>query len=954
MIGDVLLIEQKHERVARELAAKVNKRRFEKITIAIGGESGSGKSEIAETLRKVLGTEGYRVKILHLDNYYTVPPSRRSEHRHKHGMSAVGLHEIDWEVLEENISAFQEGKPTTLPFLDLYTNQEDKLVTDFKDIDVLLIEGLYACNCTADINVLIDLTYHETKQAQIKRKKEKVDEFRFKVLEKEHQEVMKLRPRTDYFVTPNFTLVDNTDKYTPLEEEDAGRLLLCSNTLPVSARKKGTGHELVDNFGGVSSAIGSIYGAYDSVWFGRCPAPDDCTTADRNAIRKKLMKERGWHPLFFKDDDTLNNATAFCSHTLWPLFHYFTESCAFRQEWWEAYKKFNRQYYDKIAKSINPNDTVWIHDYHLMLLPQLIREHHPDVTVGFFLHIPFPSFELFRMLPWRDELLRGVLGSDLVGFHIYEYTRHFQSSVFRILGYESKMGNIMAGDHLVHTDSFSLGVDFNKYAALRKNDDVRKRIDRLARETGDSTIVLSIDRLDYSRGIVNKIDAIERFFEKKSTFRGKVTFYIRLFSAPDEHNSSGSFKRTVSRKVAACNTRFETDDWKPIEYHCGHVPREEIVALYNIADVLLVASKRDGMNLISKEYFAARDADRGVVVLSEFVGGARELSEAILINPNDGDGFVSALAAAVTMPKKKQAGSFKRMRARLQRNTALRWSVEFMEGLKTVRARQEEIRSRRFTEKVRTQMLADYHTASRRLLILDYNGTLVQLPKAGRSRPPGKTVLNTLDILAGNKRNTVVVISDNKQELMQKWFADTPVDLIACSDAAYRRDDEWRTMQNLSNEWKDEARPVLEKYTVRTPGSYVDEKKYSLIWHFENAVKELGEVRSRELIDDLKSFTATENLQLHEGERLIEIKNAEAYKGKMLHAYLAETNWGFIFAAGDDWSNEYMFQHLPEYAYTLRIGSSVTSAKYSIKEQDKFLDLLQAVANINNGAGNGD
>jgi len=950
MIGDVLLIEQKHERVARELAAKINKRQFERIAVAIGGESGSGKSEIAETLRTVLDTEGYRVKILHLDNYYKVPPAQRNDYRREHGMSAVGLHEINWEILEENVVAFRKGKPTTIPFIDLYTDQEDKLITDFKDIDVLLIEGLYACNAPADVNVLIDLTYHETKKAQIKRKKEKVDELRFKVLEKEHQEVVKLRPRTDYFVAPNFTLIDNTDKYTPLEDENAGRLVLCSNTLPVCAEKTADGYELTDNIGGVSSALSSIYGGYDSVWFGRCCLSGDWSSSAKSSLRKHLSAERGWHPLYFSDPGLIEGADAFCHRCIWPLFHYFTESCEFSDDWWQAYQTFNKKFYQMIKPSLKPNDTVWIHDYHLMLLPQMVRQDFPDITIGFFLHTPFPSFELFRILPWRAELLRGVLGADLVGFHIYEYTRHFQSSVFRILGYESKMGNIMVDDHLVHTDSFSLGVDFAKFAVMRKSDDVKKRIDRIATKMKDRKVVLSIDRLDYSRGIENKLDVIDNFFSTKPSHIGHVVFYIRLFTSGGDTQHATAYKKKITRQVRACNDKHKTKDWKPIEMHHDTVPQEEIIALYNSADVLLVSSMRDGMNLISKEYFAARGSNAGVVVLSEFMGGTRELSEAILFNPNDRDGFLQALHKAVTMPEKKKSDSFKKMLARLQRNTAMSWSVDFMEGLKQVKTKQAEIKSRKFTEKIRTQMLADYHTASKRLFILDYNGTLVPLPASGKSRPPGKHIIDVLSILADNKYNTVVIITDNKRELLQKWFAKIGVDLIACSDAAIRRNGRWHVMQELTTEWKEGARPILEKYVVRTPGSYIDEKNYSLIWHFENAVKELGEVRSRELIDDLKSFSATEDFQLREGERLIEIKNAEAYKGKMLHNYLNEEDWEFILAVGDDWSNEYMFQHLPEQAYTLRVGSSTTSAKYSTRKQADVPELLRAVANINGGS----
>lgn len=944
MIGDVLLIEQKHERVARELAAKVNRRQADRISVAIGGESGSGKSEIAETLRSVLKTEDYRVKILHLDNYYKVAPSKRTEHRRKHGMSAVGLHEIDWELLEENIAAFREGKPTTIPFLDLYTDQEDKLVTNFKVIDILIIEGLYACNASVDIRVHIDLTYRETKQAQLKRKKERVDKFRFQVLEKEHREVTTLRPKTDYFVTPTFTLVDNTSKNTPLEQEDSGRYLFCSYGLPLSVHKRGGRYRFKERAGGVGNAIASVYSAYDSIWFGGIDVPSRYKVTDHKAIRRQLLSERNLHPLFYAEDAVQRDADAFCTHVLWPLFHYRPDDCVFRDDWWRAYKRFNRRYYDALRKHVRPNDTVWIHDYHLMLLPELLRAEFPDVTIGFFLHTPFPSFELFRLLPWRADLLRGVLGADLVGFHIYEYTRHFQSSVFRILGYESRLGSITTDSRLVHTDAFSLGVDYGAFMRLRKEAQVQKDVERLREQAGGLPVVLSIDRLDPSRGVDSKLRAIEHLLESHRRFRRKVVFFMRFFDGRRDADGK-AYREDIERRIAACNRTYGDAKWTPIVYELGQCPQSELVALYNIADVLLVSSLRDGMNLIGKEYVAARDADRGVVVLSEFAGGARELAEAILINPYDCNGCVDALISALTMPARRQVRTFARMKQRQQRNTALRWSVEFIEGLKDVKSKQERIHSRAFTGKTTAQLLADFHSAERRLLVLDYNGTLVPVPADGRTKPPSRRVLDILAMLAENKRNRVAIVTDNRQSLIDDWFKDDAVDLLACSNAAYRRDGAWTVFQELSSDWQEEARPILERYVVRTPGSYIDEKQYALIWHFENAVKELGDVRSRELMDDLKSFTGMENLQINEGDRLIEIKNAETYKASMLKAYMGDDDWGFFLAAGDDESNEAMYGVLPPSAYTIHIGAPLTGARYNMPRHEDLLSLLEEIVN---------
>lgn len=937
MIGDVLLVEQKHERVARELAARINPHR-ERLVVAIGGESGSGKSEIAETLRQVLRNEEMRIKILHLDNYYIVPPSQRTAHRRKHGMDAVGLHEIDWDLLEENIDSFRQGRPTTIPFLDLYTDQEDKLVTDFKNIDLLIVEGLYAGNVPADIRVFIDLTYHDTKLAQKKRKKEKVDKFRFQVLEKEHQVVQSLRPKAQYLVTPGFTVVEHTDKQDLEITEETQRVVFCSAKLPFVMRKRKGQYTLQETVGGVASAVGSVYQAYESSWYGSLDLPSRIQAKSKTTIQR-LAQQHNCHTVLLKNQSLLKKAETFCQKTIWPLFHYRPESATFDNQTWADYQEFNKAYFESIRKQIKPTDTIWIHDHQLMLLPRLIRREFPDVSIGFFLHTPFPSFEVFRLLPWRREMLNGMLGADLIGFHIYEYTRHFQSSLFRIIGLEAKLGSVVTGNRLVHTDSFSLGVDFNAFAQIRETSAYERALDKLEEKANGYRTVLSIDRLDPSRGIIEKVETITQLLEQYANLRGKVLFFIRTFGGTNSEELR-NYAKAVKVRVDACNKRFARKDWEPIIHQHADSSRTEMAALYNIADVLLVGSLRDGMNLIGKEYVAARKNEKGVIVLSEFAGGARELSEAILINPYDSKGSMAALAAAINMPARKQIATFTRMKHRQQRNTALNWSVTFMESLRHVKERQAAIQSHSFNNRVATKIQASYRSARKRLLLFDYNGTLVPVPKDGRTKPPPASLLELLERLATVRNNHVAIITDNSRVMIDHWFHRHPVDLIACSDAAYRRNGQWSEEPELATAWQEDARPILERYVIRTPGSYIDEKRYALIWHFENAEKELGEVRSRELIEDLRSFAGMENLQVNEVGRLIEIRNAESHKASMLQNYLADTEYDFIFAVGDDQSNEAMFTVLPDGAVTVRIGSTLTSAHYNMTDHTRLLSFL--------------
>lgn len=945
MIGDVLLIEQKHERVARELAAKIRRRKFDRLVISIGGESGSGKSEVAETLRAVLKSEGFQVKILHLDNYYKISPVIRNEHRKKHGMDAVGLHEINWDVLEENISAFRAGKPTTLPFLDLYTNQEDKLITEFSNIDIVIVEGLYACGASADIRVLIDLTYHDTKKAQVKRKKEKVDKLRFMVLEKEHTEVNKLRKDTDYFISPDFKLVSNRKKHKNLTEKESGRIIFVSDHLPVRLIRKKDKIKAEDIEDGIGEALGSVYRAYDSIWFGRCHAiPFDISPAEKREITSRLQKELNCCPVFPKDRELEQNYMKFRKYVLWPLFHYRTESCNFDPGNWDAYEKFNREMFEKVSRAVKEKDTVWVNGFELMLLPSMLREAFPEISIGFHFHAPFPSYELFRMIPWREEILNGLLGADLIGFHNYDYVRHFQSSVFRILGYESKMGTINIGERLIKTDAFSLGVDFARYADLHKKKTIQNKINKLNENIGSRKTVLAVERIDQCGGLIKCLKAFEGMLKSHPEMPARVKFYIRTTDGLSSVHEVSALKREMEAVIKNCNRNFLGKSGSLADYVHGPLNENETVALCCVSDILLVASERDGLNLLSKRYLACRSGKQSTLVLSEFAGGTRDLSDAIVFNPNDFNDCREALSSALVGRSGSMIDDESDMAKSLKRNTAMRWAVEFTEGLKAVKQKQEEARTKLLSGKLRTQLLTDYHTSNRRIIILDYNGTLVPLPKKGISEPPGSSIKNLLTLLGESRQNRVVIISDNEMALLDKWFRDISVDLIACSDAAYRTD-EWNTLEELPNNWKEDARPILERFVDRTPGSHIQEKKYSMIWHFEKATKELGDVRSRELMDNLKSFTATDYLSVNEGERLIEIKNAETFKGNILRTYLGDSIGDFILAIGDDWSNEYMFEYLPESANTIRVGNAATNAKFRIDQQNKVPELLKAIVN---------
>lgn len=946
MIGDVLLINQKHERVSREIAANIELKK--KTVIAIGGESGSGKSEIAETLLSVLKKEGYRVKTLHLDNYYKISPEMRNEHRRKNGPSSIGLHEINWDILEQNIEAFRSGTPSTIPFLDLNTNQEDKLITDFNKVDVLLVEGLYACNAPVDISVFIDVTYHKTRLAQIKRGKEKMDKFRLTVLEKEHQVVQKMRPRADFFITESFGLVKNGGKLADTKELEPA-LLICSDTLPVKVKRKQKGFAFERQLDGIATAIDSFYKTYNSTWFGQCRIPGSVATVkEKNTLKRQLKKEYRCYPVFCPENKTEKDFQNFCRKTLWPILHSFAESTAYYESWWDAYRKHNELYFKQISRFINSDDTIWIHGYQLLLLPALIRKEFPNVKIGFFLHSPFPSFEMFRLLPWRKELLTGILGADMIGFHTYDYVRHFLSSVYRILGHEHNMGTIHAGEHLVATDAIPLGIDFERYSRSHKDPNIQNELSKLQRKYDGIRLVLSVDRLDFTRGIMNKLHIINQFFRDNPVYRGKLLFRINLTPTRFLDDRNLQLKKNVEKMVREINKNYAKGKWEPIEYTAGYLTQAKLIALYHFSHIMLVTSIREGLNLMAKEYVACCTDNKGFLILSEMAGGATELSEAIQINPNNYEEVAQALRHALEAGEEEQIRANKPMRMRLERNTAIKWAVTFLDDLKNVRQKQNELKARLMSPVVTNYMLAGYHTAKSRLLVIDYNGTLAPIQDPKNMASPAPDVLKALSHLCADTTNTIVIISNLEKELLDAWFSAYRLDMITASDTWYRKAGEkWENTEVVSSDWKKTIQPVLENYVMRAPGSYVREMPFSLTWHYEKCDRDLGFIRARELSENLNGLTSGENLQINEGPKIIEIKNSGLFKGRLLSNYLELQNWDFILAAGDDWSNEYMFQLFSGNAFTIRIGISASQAKYNVENQSDFIKLLSDLANTN-------
>ena len=368
----------------------------------------------------------------------------------------------------------------------------------------------------------------------------------------------------------------------------------------------------------------------------------------------------------------------FCNRTIWPLFHYFPLYTTYSEEYWQAYERVNTAFANIVAGIAKPNDIIWVHDYHLMLLPKLLRERLPRATVGFFLHIPFPSFEVFRLLPWREQIMEGLLGADLIGFHTHDYTGHFLDSAHRLLGYEVAMGQLTVDDRVVRADAFPMGINYDQFSGVASDEKAQAEIKRFRKKTRDCKVILSVDRLDYTKGIPQRLEAFSVFLDNNPKFQRKVIFVLLVVPSRTRVEHYVQLKQQVDGLVGEINGKHGAIGWMPIWYLYRPLPFHSLAALYRLADVALVTPLRDGMNLVAKEYVATKTDGKGVLILSETAGAAQELGEALIINANNQEDIAQALAKALEMPEQEQIERNRIMQKRLRHYNVERWANEFI------------------------------------------------------------------------------------------------------------------------------------------------------------------------------------------------------------------------------------------------------------------------------------
>jgi trehalose 6-phosphate synthase/phosphatase len=731
---------------------------------------------------------------------------------------------------------------------------------------------------------------------------------------------------------------------------DRNRLIIVSNRLPFTASITGGQPAFTVSSGGLTTGLWSYlerraadsHGQGNFLWLGWPGAT--IAPEDQDRVQAYGQEHFKASPVFLSEESMDRFYLGFCNRTIWPLFHYFPSLVQYEEEYWEEYKRVNQAFFDALAQVLRPDDLVWVHDYQLMLLPRLIRERFPEMPIGFFLHIPFPSFEVFRLLPvtWRNEIIEGLLGANLIGLHTHDYTRHFLGCVLRTLGYEHQLGRLTLRERVIHVDTFPMGIDFEKFSQTARAPETEERLTVLRRQSAGYKVIFSVDRLDYTKGLLNRLRGYELFLKRNPQWHGKVAFVLSVAPSRTGVETYQAMRHEIEQIVGHILGRFGKVDWTPLIYQYRNLSFEEIVAMYRLADIALITPLRDGMNLVAKEFVASRIDQSGVLILSEMAGAAKEMGEAIIISPFYHGEIAAALEQALELPIDEQVRRNQFMQERLRRYDVNRWAEDFLQALLATQKTQAAHRATSLTGPVMNRLVEDYRATSLRAILLDYDGTLVPFASSPHLAAPDAEALDLLAGLAADPANEVALISGRPRTDLERWFGRLPIGLIAEHGLWLRpQGGEWRMLRVITADWMVQVRPILQLYVDRLPGALLEEKEFSLAWHYRRADPEQASVRAKELLDDLADYTRNIDVQVLEGDKVIEVRNTGVNKGTGATEWLSSRTPDFILATGDDWTDEDLFRALPPEAYSVRVGLAKTAARFHLGSYSGVRRLLR-------------
>ncbi|MFK5955493.1 MAG: bifunctional alpha,alpha-trehalose-phosphate synthase (UDP-forming)/trehalose-phosphatase [Planctomycetota bacterium] len=727
-----------------------------------------------------------------------------------------------------------------------------------------------------------------------------------------------------------------------------GRLFLVSNRLPITMEKRPDGLHVQMSAGGLATGLAGLHKESGGAWIGwPGMATDDGTLTDemQEALAKENLVGVG-----LSEEEHRGYYQNLSNQSIWPLFHYFNERMHYAEEDWKQYVAINQRFADAVLAQVGDHDTVFVQDFHLMLLPRMLREARPDLHIGFFLHIPFPSSEVFRIFPKREELLQGVLGADLIAFHTMGYVRHFRSSVAHVLGIETQITRILTEGREVKLLAQPLAIDSNLWEpGDPKQEREIRDFQNYLKKTGDGRrMILGVERLDYTKGIPERMIAFREFLREDPSRVDRVMMVQVAVPSRADVSDYAQLKDEVDRLAGSINSEFGRPGLQPLHYLYQSVPPAQLRALYRSADVALVTPLRDGLNLVAKEYVASRHNDDGVLLLGESTGASWELGEALRVNPFDTSDMVRQLTRALNMPLEEQTQRMAPMRKRVASLNVEGWARNCLDAIHT--SHRSSPAPQVLAAQAQQELLRTWQEGlvQGNAVFLDYDGTLREFTAAPLDAKPTPAILNTLKKFADNPNVNPWVVSGRSADLLAEWVGDTGVGLVAEHGAFIRPPGAKKFLPLFEvgrQLWKEEARSILQEFTARVPGSRIEEKAVGIAWHYREADPILGAWQAKELFQHLAEMFMDQGVQVMRGARVLEVRPAGVSKGQALRTILAEgTPPGFVLAAGDDHTDESMFRELGPADWSLLIGNRPSAAHWRLDSPADCRALLAELA----------
>ena len=782
------------------------------------------------------------------------------------------------------------------------------------------------------------------------------------------------------------SIIEGSSKHdtTIVKRRASEKIFVASHRLPVSSDAQGNISAFTGGLG-LMSAFRDLLETIPICWVGGIG--NSCNETNEDNVKKHFMKPitsktsislLKFVPVFPNDDDKIAHQS-FCSSILWPLFHYmplsFEGERSFLVTEFERYRKINETYANVLlnqwaSSDIPETDAMfWIHDFHFLLVPRMLREKLPNSRIGFFLHTPFPSGEVFRTCPVRKELLHGVLGADLVGFHTYDYARHFLSVCERILGLHVRPNGVDDKGLFVRVGIYPFGIDTDVFKATMRKTSVLKRVQELRSDLRDRKIILGIDRLDYIKGIPHKMLAMEHFLENHPEWIGKVVLLQVCAPSMSKSHEYKVFRTEILEMVGRINGRFATLDSMPIHYRETYLKLDELCALYAAADVAVMTSLRDGMNLSSYEYIMCQNTRKAVLVLSEFTGAAQNLAGAILCNPWDMAAVSDGIHRALTMPDFERELKYSKLERYVAKHTAASWGVNFIDDL--ARHAAERKKAREKLVKLRPADVAISYKSSNglRLFLLDYDGTLRHYESQPELAEPSERVLKLLESLTEDSRNCVFIITGRQKVTIEEWLSGLGLGFAVEHGFSLQWPSHMRSRfgRNGGNEeiWEDLLSPqdrilmqktlrqvgeTLEQFEDYTPTSFVETKESAYSWHFRDADPDFAGSRALDARSALEQIVAGSPMEVLTGQKILYVRPRGVNKGAAVEEILTRLcdrgacpEW--ILSIGDDRTDEDMFKYLDKLSIgntiTCTVGRKTTKAMFYVDDVERVVELLE-------------